>query len=152
MRICDYSKQALRTANEGHLLEMTNLVRILEECSPDRAEAAHWYWDLLEQMKAASQRDEAKALLMYNSLGLAGESGEVADYVKKAVGHGHALNPDVLAEELGDVLWYINRFAHSIKFSLAKVARRNIDKLKKRYPEGFSSSASKARIDKSTTG
>ncbi len=70
-------------------------------------------------------------------LGLAGEAGEVADIIKKAVFHGHDLDKEALVEELGDCLWYIAVTARLMEISLADVMKKNIDKLRKRYPNGF---------------
>lgn len=75
-------------------------------------------------------------------LGLTGESGEVADLVKKHVGHGHVLDVSVVAKELGDVMWYVATIASALGLDLNTVMETNIDKLKKRYPDGFSSEAS----------
>lgn len=79
------------------------------------------------------------------SLGLTGEAGEVADYVKKVVAHGHALDSDKLAKELGDVLWYTAVMADAIGLTLEAIAAQNIVKLKARYPEGFSHERSLTR-------
>lgn len=76
------------------------------------------------------------------ALGLAGESGEVADLVKKAVGHGHTLNKEKVAEELGDILWYIASMASALGIALSDIAHDNLEKLRKRYPDGFSSERS----------
>jgi NTP pyrophosphatase (non-canonical NTP hydrolase) len=81
------------------------------------------------------------------ALGIAGEAGEVADLVKKHVGHGHPLDREKLAKELGDVLWYVAGLATEIGVSLESVARGNLEKLAKRYPNGFSPEASMARVD-----
>lgn len=81
------------------------------------------------------------------ALGVAGEAGEVADLVKKHIGHGHDLDVDKLANELGDVLWYVAGLAHVLGLTMSDIAQRNIDKLQKRYPDGFSSAASIARVD-----
>lgn len=75
-------------------------------------------------------------------LGLAGESGEVCDIVKKYLGHGHTFDKNKLISELGDVLWYVARLADSMGFLLSNVAESNIEKLRKRYPDGFSSERS----------
>jgi NTP pyrophosphatase (non-canonical NTP hydrolase) len=72
------------------------------------------------------------------ALGLTGEAGEVADIIKKVLGHGHPLNREKIAEELGDVLWYVAVLANELDYSLSDIANRNIEKLKRRYPEGFS--------------
>ena len=81
------------------------------------------------------------------ALGLAGESGEVADLIKKHIAHGHDLDLDKLKKELGDVLWYIAGIAHLHGMTLSEVAIANIDKLLKRYPDGFSHEASINRKD-----
>lgn len=70
-------------------------------------------------------------------LGLNGEAGEVADIVKKNRFQGHVLDKEHIAKELGDVCWYIALLAYSIDYDLETIMQMNIDKLKKRYPEGF---------------
>ena len=72
--------------------------------------------------------------------GLAGESEETIDLLKKIIFHGHDLetNRDKLALELGDCLWYITGIATAAGINLDDIAKRNIEKLKARYPDGFS--------------
>ena len=70
-------------------------------------------------------------------LGLTGESGECADIVKKHKFQGHDLNVEKLAKELGDVSWYLAVTAHAIGYTLEEIFQMNMDKLRKRYPEGF---------------
>lgn len=82
---------------------------------------------------------------MVSTLGLAGEAGEVADYLKKVYGHGHELDREVLKKELGDVLWYVSDLCSKFGFSMSEVAQLNVEKLKRRYPEGFSTVRSKNR-------
>lgn len=76
------------------------------------------------------------------TLGLAGESGEVADMIKKHLGHGHPLDTMALAKELGDVLWYLSQICDYYDLNLEAIAVGNINKLNKRYPYGFSTEAS----------
>ena len=76
------------------------------------------------------------------ALGLNGEAGEVADIVKKVLHHGHELDSEKLIKELGDVLWYVAEAADAIGVELSEVARRNIKKLRARYPDGFQSAQS----------
>lgn len=83
--------------------------------------------------------------LARDALGVAGEAGEVADLVKKVVGHGHDLDRDKVKKELGDVLWYVAVLAHRVGFTLEHVAEANVEKLRARYPAGFSEEASKNR-------
>ena len=91
--------------------------------------------------------DTTKADILIAAIGLCGESGEVADYIKKVEGHGHSLNKAKLAEELGDVLWYVSALCSYYGIKLGAVAIGNVKKLRKRYPNGFSQSASRERKD-----
>ena len=79
-----------------------------------------------------------RELLINSVMGLCGESGEVIDLVKKHISHGHPLNREKLIDELGDVAWYLAECATVLDVSLEEILERNIEKLKKRYPEGFS--------------
>jgi NTP pyrophosphatase (non-canonical NTP hydrolase) len=76
------------------------------------------------------------------ALGLAGEAGEVADLLKKSIYHSHRLDIEELTKELGDVLWYLSQLAELAGVKLNVVAETNIQKLMKRYPDGFSDVAS----------
>ena len=89
----------------------------------------------------------AEIMLVWNALGLAGEAGEVADTVKKAVFHRHGINRDELIKELGDVLWYVAALCSKLDVSMSDVMEHNITKLIKPFPDGYSSDASKARAD-----
>ena len=80
----------------------------------------------------------ASDLLLNSALGLCGESGEVADLVKKHRFQGHDLDFNHVAKELGDISWYLAVGAYSIGYDLEKILQMNVDKLKARYPDGFS--------------
>lgn len=76
------------------------------------------------------------------ALGLSGEAGELVDYIKKGFFHGHALSPEKIADEAGDVLWYLAVLLDAFGLKLEDVMRQNVAKLRRRYPEGFSQEAS----------
>ena len=78
-----------------------------------------------------------EGLLLNGALGLAGETGEVVDHIKKYFFQGHTLDKCLLIEELGDVCWYVATLAHGLGVDLETVMICNIEKLKKRYPDGF---------------
>ena len=80
-----------------------------------------------------SQRD----VLLNGVMGLCGESGEAIDIVKKHLSQGHDLDKEHLAKELGDIAWYLAETATAIGYELDDIFRMNIEKLKKRYPQGF---------------
>jgi len=86
-------------------------------------------------------------LMMNGVLGLTGEAGECADMVKKHFFQGHELDKEHLAKELGDVAWYLAVTAYAIDYDLESVFRMNADKLRKRYPDGFSAERSQHRED-----
>lgn len=84
-------------------------------------------------------------LLAVFGLGLAGESGEVVDHIKKHLGHGHDLERLKVRAELGDVLWYVAAIASACGLQLDDIAEGNVRKLRERYPAGFSEESSKNR-------
>jgi NTP pyrophosphatase (non-canonical NTP hydrolase) len=71
------------------------------------------------------------------ALGLAGESGEVLEPIKKHLFHNKPLDNANLSKELGDVLYYVAILAAERGLDLNTVARNNYLKLKARYPNGF---------------
>lgn len=81
---------------------------------------------------------DKKDVLINGVMGLCGESGEAIDIVKKHLAQGHELDKEKLAKELGDVAWYLAETATAIGYDLEDIFQMNIDKLKKRYPKGFS--------------
>jgi len=93
-------------------------------------------------LKAGRNPKDAAANM---AMGLAGESGEVCDHLKKVLFHDHDMDRKALALEIGDVLWYLAGLCTRLGMSLADVAQMNIDKLKARYPDGFTEEASRTR-------
>jgi NTP pyrophosphatase (non-canonical NTP hydrolase) len=93
-------------------------------------------------LRTAGHRGDEQKVLTYTALGLTGESGEVAEIIKKTFYHGHPLDRESLRAELGDVLWYLAVMADELGLSLDQIATENIAKLSERYPEGFSESRS----------
>jgi NTP pyrophosphatase (non-canonical NTP hydrolase) len=93
-------------------------------------------------MRTCPKRPSRNESLTCNALGIAGESGEFADEIKKVVFHGHGFDRDKLAKELGDVLWYVAALCNDIGISMDSVAAMNVAKLQQRYPDGFKSSDS----------
>lgn len=85
---------------------------------------------------------DKKDILINGVMGLCGESGEVIDIVKKHLAQGHELDKDKIIKELGDVAWYIAEIATVLDVELEDILIQNIEKLKTRYPEGFSTEKS----------
>ncbi len=89
----------------------------------------------------------AKDVLINSVMGLCGESGEAIDIVKKWLAQGHDLDKEKLAKELGDIAWYLAEAATALEIPLEDIFQGNIDKLKARYPEGFSTDRSVKRSE-----
>ena len=90
-----------------------------------------------------SRRD----VLINSVMGLCGEAGEAIDIVKKWMAHGHELDREHLAKELGDIAWYLAEAATALDLSLDEILEANIEKLKKRYPQGFDTARSQNRTE-----
>lgn len=90
-----------------------------------------------EALRTVPEGISYRSLLLMGVMGLAGESGEAVDLVKKYVFHEHDLDQKHLAKELGDVAWYLAVTAATIGYDLEEILRMNVDKLRKRYPDGF---------------
>ena len=88
-----------------------------------------------------------KDVLINGLMGLCGESGEAIDIVKKWLAQGHELDREKLAKELGDICWYLAETATALDLSLEDILAANIEKLKKRYPEGFDADRSVNRAE-----
>lgn len=77
---------------------------------------------------------------IYTTLGLVGESGEIAEKIKKVIRDGDGTITEEkrieLNKELGDVLWYLSQMASELKLSLDDIAENNIKKLYSRKERG----------------
>lgn len=78
--------------------------------------------------------------IVYPTLGISGESGEVAEKVKKIIrddgGKISKEKREDLKKEIGDILWYISQLSTELKLSLNDIAKTNIEKLKSRKIRG----------------
>lgn len=88
-------------------------------------------------MRTVNPKLDKNSVLINGVMGLCGESGEAIDIVKKWFAQGHELDREHLIKELGDIAWYLAETATALDVSLEEVFRGNIEKLQKRYPEGF---------------
>jgi NTP pyrophosphatase (non-canonical NTP hydrolase) len=98
-------------------------------------------------MKTLNPELSERDVLINGVMGLCGESGEAIDIVKKHLAQGHPLDKEALAKELGDICWYVAETAQVLGYDLETIMTMNIEKLKKRYPDGFSREDSINRTD-----
>lgn len=76
-------------------------------------------------------------MVLWNAIGLAGETGEFCELVKKGVFHRKGIDRDKAIKELGDICWYLAACCSKLGLPLGDVMQANIDKLKARYPHGW---------------
>ncbi len=102
------------------------------------------------QSLAARTRNSAldsQGQLLDAAAGLAEEAGEVLGTVRKHLFQDRPLDRDTITRELGDALWCLSTVATSLGLSLGDVAHTNVEKLRQRYPDGFSTADAVARRD-----
>jgi len=83
-------------------------------------------------------------------IGMQSETGEFAEIVKKCIFQGKALNEETkfhLMRELGDIIWYWSQGVMSLGYTPSEVITENINKLEKRYPNGFEAFRSENRAE-----
>ncbi len=98
---------------------------------------------------AMYNRDDREYVLMYLCLGLAGESGEVIEKIKKIIRNDKGAVSEEkrmdLKKEMGDVLWYLSELARTLELSFSDVAAANIQKLADRQERGVIKSEGDSR-------
>lgn len=97
-------------------------------------------------LKNCSSAGEENFLTM-GVIGLCEEAGEVGGLVKKHLFQGHELDRDKLIKELGDVRWYFEVLCVALGTTIEEVEEKNMEKLSKRFPNGFTTEDSQARVD-----
>lgn len=100
------------------------------------------------QLKSVRTMKIDDGTIPHCALGLAGEVGEVVDLVKKSVYYEKAMDLDHLEEEIGDVMFYLVNLATMYNLPMDKILEKNVEKLEKRYPSGFSKKDAIERKDK----
>ena len=94
-----------------------------------------------ESVKEKVQLVYQEARAFHAALGIGTEAGELLDAFKKALFYGKVTDRVNIAEELGDLLWYIAIGLDACGYTMEQAMERNIAKLKVRYGDKFSSEA-----------
>lgn len=92
--------------------------------------------------------DSTTQNMLHMAVGISGEAGELLDAIKKVWIYNKEPDWQNIAEELGDLLFYIQGMANILGGNLAELMEQNMEKLKKRYPAGYTDAAAQARADK----
>lgn len=89
-----------------------------------------------------------KVDLIHAILGISGEAGELLDAIKKHTIYNKPLDVENVIEELGDLEFYLEQLRQILSISREDTLQANINKLRKRYPSGYSDSHAQLRLDK----
>lgn len=98
-------------------------------------------------MRTLNPKLDKKDILLNAVMGLCGEAGEAIDLVKKNLYQNHPFDTNAFIKELGDIAWYLAEAATAVDVSLDEVFAKNIEKLKQRFPQGFTAEDSLNRKD-----
>ena len=98
-----------------------------------------------ECLRTESGMSKEYPRLLNGLMGLNGEAGECIDILKKHLFQGHELDKEHLAKELGDVAWYLAVSADALGYPLELIFHMNVEKLRERYPDGFTAELSQHR-------
>lgn len=100
-----------------------------------------------QSKRTLNQSLDKKDQLTNMIIGVMGESGEVADIIKKSLYQGHDLDREKISEEIGDVMFYIVNLCNILELDLETIISNNYFKLLNRYPNGFEVARSVNRQD-----
>lgn len=92
------------------------------------------YQEICKKTAKNFDTDEKKILTW--GLGITGEAGDVASCIKKTFAHDNNQREGI-KENLGDILWYVAMICNFFEWDMEDVLKENVEKLKKRYPGGF---------------
>jgi len=100
------------------------------------------YQDICKKT-ALKFKDKEKEILTWG-LGMAGEAGDVAGCIKKTFTHKNDQRTGI-RENIGDTLWYMAMICNYFNWNFDEVLEENIQKFKKRYPQGFTQKKAKRK-------
>ena len=106
--------------------------------------------DVFQEEALSTMRSDLPYELVCSNMcmGLAGETGETIDIFKKHIYQGKELDINDVIEEIGDILWYVANLCNVNKITMRECIESNIEKLRKRYPNGFTVKDALERVDK----
>lgn len=91
--------------------------------------------------RTINQNLMTEEMVLHALHGLSGEVGEIHSLYQKTY-QGHAMNMDDLKKEIGDVAWMLAELCTAYEWDMSEVLAMNIQKLRERYPDGFSADRS----------
>jgi NTP pyrophosphatase (non-canonical NTP hydrolase) len=99
------------------------------------------YQELAKKTAKKDFKTEKEEILTWGC-GISGEAGDVASCIKKTFMHNKDVKEGIM-ENLGDMFWYSAMICNFFNWDMNEILQKNIEKLKKRFPEGFTYEAVK---------
>jgi NTP pyrophosphatase (non-canonical NTP hydrolase) len=99
----------------------------------------------LQEVMEDQNNNEIETHLQHLSTALFCKLGKISEPLKKFVYANHELSLLQLEDEIGDLFWYIVNLCSVLEIDIQQVMQSNLDKLARRYPDGYSSEASRNR-------
>lgn len=131
VRYLERKLRDVESLNDSLIKELTRRQEALRQVIDNDADAYQQ-----NVLKYAPDHHDYLLNVIYAAMGMCGEAGEASELVKKYAYHGHTIDTEHLARELGDVLWYVSYMAYLFGYPLGKIMAMNQEKLAKRYPDG----------------
>jgi hypothetical protein len=129
-------------------LEIKRVKTAAEDPATAPAPGANHFFSFPAALPQAEAAFRPNVDLIHAAFGMAGESGELVDLVKKSMFYGKPLKPAEAIKEAEDCLWYIaGPFCRAFGITLEQLAALNVAKLRERYPDKYSDQAAVERKD-----
>jgi NTP pyrophosphatase (non-canonical NTP hydrolase) len=117
-------------------------------CLISETEYSQFVSDLAADPRGIVKRvNPATINALHAAIGIASEAGEILDEIKKHLIYGAELNHEALWKEMGDLEWYSQLLRNAMFVDRQFILRRNMEKLNKRHPNGFSTESAIAKVD-----
>ena len=104
------------------------------------SDASKDFLALSDRMVQLDEKGANIERLLTGAVGASAESGELLEVVKKLLFQGKSWNEETkfhIQRELGDIMWYVAQICIALDTPLDEIIKINIEKLLKRYPEGY---------------
>jgi NTP pyrophosphatase (non-canonical NTP hydrolase) len=96
------------------------------------------YMNAVMRTENSEIKQDIDSRITHGIMGIASEGGELLDTLKASMFYGKKLDEVNIKEELGDLMWFTAITLKAMGSSFEEIMDININKLKKRYPDGFS--------------
>ena len=124
------------------------LNHLLKEEPMETTEITRLFASHVRRLFVKPSNSQPELRLVHGAVGVSGEAGELLDAIKKHWIYNAELDTENVKEEIGDLLFYAQAILNELGFTMEECMRHNIEKLRARYPDGYTDIHARARLDK----